>query len=394
MNQISKKKSIVIFLTIGLSLTLLVYFSSTNQDSGLFVTNTSNFNSNQAQAIIESCKTDMHCAMEKLDEVSKTSSKDEVVSVFATLITSYDKQLPCHETGHHLGMWFYGYMGNLTESLQYAEQQCGGAVYHGIIQNHLLTKKFQGVLPVNIPISDICQTRSENHLSIQEWQCIHGVGHGLSNLYDYDVFSALERCEEFLPGLQQISCSKGIFMQNVVEFFETKGGFFDEKNVFSPCSGVDEKYMPQCYHYHTTYFLINSNGHVKTAFDLCDKITPKEMVRYCYYGMGRQMSANIENSVERAVSLCTVGANPQYHSDCLSGMVMTMVNVNDNPSVGFEFCKLLPTQYKKDCYESLGKWVLMINPSKEFREQQCSKADTKENSNICINANFDGIKLL
>jgi len=290
-------------------------------------------------------------------------------------------------------MWLYGYLQDVDESLQIAQQQCGGSVYHGVIQNYIMTQKFQGANLDDIDIHLICENKSENPYSVDHWQCLHGLGHGLAELYDYDILEAVKRCDEFEEGLEQISCSKGIFMQNVVHYFEAKQGAFDDSDKYYPCDAVDPKYSPTCYHYHVTYLGLVNELKLKQTFGDCDGIIPEEMIKYCYYGFGRQLSGNIK-SIDDALFLCEAGKITEYHKYCLTGMVLTLVNGNKNPDLGFSFCSHLPEQYKESCYDGLGKWVKMLYFDDAKRDAQCAKAENSAYAIVCSNASFDGIKLL
>ncbi len=342
--------------------------------------------------IIENCSDKMHCAVNVMQSIAENENEEKVTSTFKELIILYEQTIPCHQTGHHLGMWLYGYLDDVDKSLQLAQQQCGGSIYHGVIQNYLLTQKFSGVTVDKIDIHSICQDKYANPYSIDQWQCLHGVGHGLTEIYEYDVLEAVKRCEEFKEKIDQISCSKGVFMQNVVQYLETNGGDFDESDKYYPCNAVDASFVPQCYHYHITYLALLNDKKLKKTFADCDGINPEEMIKYCYYGFGRQLSGNIK-SIDDALFLCESGKITEYHKYCLTGMVLTLVNVNRNPDFGFSFCSHLPIEYKFDCYDGLGKWVKMLYFDNLNINIQCQKAENFEYSQICQQASFDSVKL-
>ncbi len=372
-----------------------VMFSDILQDNIIKVSNEDfQLYKNQAYPpqIIENCYDAIHCTVNAMQSIAENENEEKVVSTFKELITLYEKTLPCHETGHHLGMWLYGYLEDVDKSLQLAQQQCGGSIYHGVIQNYFLIQKFSGANVDDIDIHSICEDKFTNPYSIDHWQCLHGVGHGLSQLYEYDILKAVKRCEEFKEKIEQISCSKGVFMQNVVQYLETNGGDFDNSNKYYPCNAVGTSFVPQCYHYHVTYLALLNDKKLKKTFADCDGITPKEMIKYCYYGFGRQLSGNIK-SIDDALFLCEAGKITEYHKYCLTGMVLTLVNVNRNTDFGFSFCSNLPLEYKFDCYDGLGKWVKMLYSDNLNIDIQCQKAENFEYSQICSQASFESIKL-
>lgn len=355
--------------------------------------------SNQPYAaqIVDGCKDDIHCSVNALNTLAKLENKEKVTDIFSNLITFYELKYPCHEIGHHLGMWLNAYLGDPQIALDLAKQQCGGSIFHGVIQNYLQIQKFENVSLNDIDIHEICQKFKDDRAFINRWQCLHGLGHGLIDVYNYDTQSAVSRCEEFEPGLEQISCSKGVFMQNVVRWTETETGDFDEDDLLYPCNITESKFVPSCYHYHITYMALKSEGDKVTipeAFDLCDEISPEEMIKYCYYGMGRQMQSRTYLDWDRALYLCQQGDRKDFQPYCIEGMLMTLVNVNTDPSFGFSLCKGLPLENKQTCYNGLGKWITMISSDYDEQQNLCSLAENKNYFDVCMNAKTDSLKLL
>jgi len=282
-------------------------------------------------------------------------------------------------------------------ALGLAKQQCGGSIFHGVVQNHLQLQKFNGVPLNDIDIYEVCSKYKDDTAFINRWQCIHGLGHGLIDIYDYDTRSALIRCEEFELRLEQISCGKGVFMQNQVHWTETKTGDFDEIDLYYPCNAAPSKYMPTCYHYHINYMSIKSGGikiQIYDAFDICDKISPEEMIKYCYYGLGRQLQSRTFLDWDRALFLCQQGDRQDLHSYCVEGMLMTLVNGDTDPSYGFSFCEGLPLEFKQTCYNGLGKWVSMLSSNFDERQKLCSMAENDNYFDVCMNAKTDSLLLL
>ena len=383
------------------SLISIFSFYGTESDNYVIQIENENFQiySNQPYAtqIVEKCKSDVHCSVNALNTLSKLENQKNVLDIFSNIVASYESKYPCHEIGHHLGMWLNAYLDDPQEALDLAKQQCGGSIFHGVIQNYLQIQKFKNVPIDEIDIQEICSKFENDPSFINRWQCLHGLGHGLTDIYNYDVQSAVNRCEEFKPGLEQISCSKGVFMQNAVHWAETGTADFDENDLLYPCNAVYPKFAPACYHYHSSYMALRVGGiqvQIPEAFDLCDEISPEEMVKYCYYGMGREMQSRTYLDWDRALFLCQQGDQKELHQYCIQGMVMTLVNLNSDPSLGFSFCKSLPLEYKQSCYDGLGKWITMLSSNNDEQQQLCSMAENKVYFDSCANARTDSLKLL
>ncbi len=391
----SKIISIIIIGIVGAALAIYLISTQNSQDQARILAQNQTEQDN-AEKIIDTCKNVMHCSVTGLDNLTVSEDKDVVLGTFADLVTLYDHRYACHETAHHLGMWLYGYTGDINKSLSYAKMQCGGAVFHGIMQNYFMTKQLHGQSESQIEITKICPVDPENPNSMIRWQCLHGLGHGLMAYYNDNATAAVSHCDELAPGWEQLSCSKGVFMQNMVSHYEVGGGDLNPNDIYYPCDQVDAKYAPACYHYHATYLLEQTNANVSAAFDLCDKITPGTMVKYCYHGMGRQLSTLITSAdtIKSGMATCYLGKESEYHADCLNGMLLTVLNGDTDTYWGFKFCSMIEDGYKSDCYDSLGKWIKMLDPTPQEQQAECSKAEDQTYVAICSGASLGNSPLL
>ena len=72
---------------------------------------------------------------------------------------------------------------------------------------------------------------------------------------------------------------------------------------------------------------------------------------------------------------------------------MIFVNNDRDPAEGFLLCQQIPTHSKADCYDAMGKWMIMYYSDKEQRNKVCSVI-SQEYYKSCADASLDGIKLL
>jgi hypothetical protein len=160
LGRFTKKKSILI---IGIIITVgffSILISQAVSDAMKIQIENENIEiySNQPYApqIVDKCRDDIHCSVNAMHTLAKLEDKDEVLDIFSNLITFYETKYPCHEIGHHLGMWLNAYVGDPLEALEIAKQQCGGSIFHGIIQNYLQIQKFKNISLDDIDIHEIC----------------------------------------------------------------------------------------------------------------------------------------------------------------------------------------------------------------------------------------------
>lgn len=364
----------------------------TEYDNMIKNTKTGNLNSDR---ILSSCGIDEHCTVEALYSLAKKENQETVISTMKDIISSYQKiNILCHRNAHHIGEFLLGFAnGNVSKAISYADRGCGGALYHGIVENYFVTQVvLNDEKPESIKISNICDGLGINPFSQLRLECIHGIGHGLLKVYNYDIFSATDRCNVYENILEQTACYKGAFMANTVEFVVNEGGTFDMNDIFYPCTQVNEEKAPSCYQFQPVYLLKIKKYSNEDVFDECDKINPEKFVKYCYYGMGIQISRDYINDHETFANECKKGTE-NYWNYCIAGaaiVIADQIGINQT----FEFCKIVDEDFKFSCYDTLGKFVHAIDPSDLGRESICSKAESPNYSSICMNANVQELGIL
>jgi len=375
-------KYLFIIITIVGVVSLSIYFFSDSKKDTV---------NSYANQILAECGNKVNCAKAFLTSISERENRGSVLATLSDLISSYEKsEVYCHVQAHHLGMFLYDYIGDLHVALSYVDQRCAGAMYHGVIQRFFMTN-FEKADVVDIDIKGICPKNSDNPYSLERWECLHGIGHGLTESYNSDVLSAVQHCEDLEPGWEQISCSKGVFMENVNNYL-SGGGNFDQDDPLFPCNKVNAQFVPACYNYHTGYIMAKNGISISEGFRECDKIVPEEFVKYCYFGLGRKLFAIASEDMNLALMICQLG-QPKYQSYCYTGLVLIILDVKGTEQ-GFQYCKLLPEHNKVACYDALGKWIHMLYATDETREVECSNAEHIYYYEICVKASLEGISLL
>ena len=342
---------------------------------------------NQAKEIVSKCVEDKHCIVEEMKALSNIESSGTVLQTIGDITDIYQQlEIDCHKQAHHLGEFLYGYTGNLKLALGSADKACGGAIYHGVMANYFASEiLLEGSSPEDLKTSSICADISGYPYSEVRTQCAHGVGHGLAIAYNYDIFSAIKRCDEFEDNMAQRFCNNGVFMQNTLEFIENGGGgLFDEGDLLFPCNAVEEKYSAYCYQYQPSYILNRKYYSMDEGFAECDKVVSEDDRRNCYYGMGMMISIIFFKNLDRTISDCKKG-DENYQTFCMVGAVyMTANNFRGDRALGF--CKVLEDNFKHDCYDTVGKWIHTIHPTNAEIEKSCSKAESPKYYDLCINA--------
>jgi hypothetical protein len=340
-----------------------------------------------AKDILPHCGKHSGCIVNSLKYVSKNENKELVLETFSQINNSFLKTgQNCHSMGHPLGAFLYNYTGNLYQALLLADTNCGGSLYHGIMQEYFKTNLlYDGNTPTYIVASKECNELSSTSSSVTRFECAHGVGHGLVIAYDYDYLTAVKKCEEFEDGLAQLSCVEGSIMEDNSKRIKTYDDSNQENDIFFPCSKLEEKHAGPCYNYHGGYILKKVDGSEEEAFKQCEKIKNKKLLRHCYYGIGLWKGHALTENLEMILPLCQKG-NLNYQKDCFSGAA-NIVTDQTGINQGIKLCKILPVMFKLDCFNTVGKWIHLIHTTQKEIEEECSQLKNIEYYQVCIDAN-------
>ena len=351
-------------------------------------------NNHDAKKIVSDCWYDENCLMDEMQVYSKQNDPQTIMNTIGDITEIYQQAgLDCHVLAHHLGKYLYGSTGNLTLSLNNANKKCGGAIYHGVMENYFKTEIFfDKQLPEDFEANSICENAVGYPYSEVQIQCSHGIGHGLAIAYDYDVFSAVKRCDEFENEVNQRFCKNGVFMANMIEIIKNDGGVFDEEDLLYPCNKLEEAYSGDCYQYQGTYILLKNELSLADSFAVCDTIKSEDDIRDCYYSIGMNMAVTFYNQMEDLPNTCNKG-NPEFQNSCIVGIVYMIAN-ELRTQKAFEFCKVVQEKFKADCYDTLGKWIHTIHSTDEEIETSCSKAENSKSYEICVNADPKNFALI
>ena len=340
----------------------------------------------QVNHLLSQCGLDQHCLVEEIQKMAKNNSEEELLETISLTMGSYESQgIWCHHQGHHIGKFLLGYYnGDVHDALSNADRKCDSSLHHGIIENFMMQQVILNNLePDDIEVTTFCDIFDDR---LTRLECGHGMGHGLVKVSDYDLEWSANRCDEFTITEQKQVCYRGVFMENIVALADGKG-VFDEDDPYSVCNTLEDRHAQVCYQYHATKIGSFTPG---TVFDSCDKIESESMIKYCYIGVKPYLFSAFHNNYQKVVLECSKG-NPDYQTYCYVGMVIGLVDWKGSDE-GITFCKVIPDEFKPDCYDYLGKMILDESPDKI--EEECSKAESLKYQNICRDADPEGIRIL
>ena len=150
----------------------------------------------------------------------------------------------CHQIAHwvgHAGLAYY--KGDAGQALSHGAMTCNSGYYHGVLQLALAGLPRDQVVK---KARHLCSAPAVNTDDFLLYQCVHGLGHGLMIYSGDDLPWSLRTCHKLLTGFDRVSCTGGVFMQNLDTTMGTSR-YLRAKDPIYPCTAVAERDKVYCY---------------------------------------------------------------------------------------------------------------------------------------------------
>jgi hypothetical protein len=282
--------------------------------------------------------------------------------------------------------------------------------YHGVIQAYLTAQPAVDSATVAGLCDQIAGTGQNWWL---RFQCVHGLGHGLEMIWNWELPRALHGCDWLTSGWDREGCYGGVFMENAVVSLPTHatarviagpaagggepGGhgshgpdrsritfkLVDSSDVLYPCSVVAHRYQ-------TTCFMLQG-GIIARLVDLdygrataeCDRV-PADLRTFCYLSLGTYAAGLTVLDARKAIRLCQHG-DPAFQPWCFVGLAKNFVDVTGLPRDGLEFCRQVPAgRNRRQCFVAVGEQLVILHPADlDARRRGCALSATPRDEADC-----------
>ena len=309
-----------------------------------------------------------------------------------THLTEMDEQLRvvAHDYAHAIGVAAYDADRDVPRTFPECSVDFQSGCYHGVIQAYFM---FRGS-DDSVTVRALCAPWTE--AAVYGWlrfQCVHGLGHGLTMLLDHDLPEALRRCDYLAESWDRDSCYGGAFMENVIDTTQPKHDMgmphrrlmtvamrpkfkqLDKSDPAYPCSVLGERYQTTCWENQSSIIEYIVDYDVARAASGCDR-APARYVRWCYIGLGTDLNGRALSDPKAGRAFCD-RTNARWREWCYVGVAKNLVEVGAKPEAGMSFCRLVTgAAWKMRCYEAVGEEIASVSAEPAARERLCGEAES------------------
>lgn len=254
----------------------------------------------------------------------------------------------CHPLLHHIGHSAYKKYKDFNKAASYQDGLCNSGYTHGAIEAHFMASD-----DIQATLQTTCS--AQDKVSFQQWQCYHGVGHGVMYFTGKDLSQSLSLCEGLPTDFARDSCANGVFMERfiIVSHSGSPASNTSTANTAS-CKEQIKKNKSDCYFYAPSAYLERNTNDYTGAFDDCSD-AEKSYIGTCVYGVGGQAVKENITRPEVARDICKK-APKGYISSCIEGAVSLLSNHNASTTPVEPLCGTVFAQHKGTCTEKIKAW--------------------------------------
>jgi len=237
----------------------------------------------------------------------------------AGLAQVYDR---CHDEAHDFGKVLFARTQSVETALAACDNVCTAGCMHGVMMEFLAPEDAVVTPDDHVSLNDL---ESKLHQLCTPEQltdeyklgdCVHGIGHAVMFLSEYDIPTALDACALMDTDALEYYCATGAYME-----FLTNGPAVDPADdLFGPCD--DQPFPSACFRYRIANIMkpyYESGGTFDALIDACLALEGTAQSG-CFHGIGNGHLQFVVGGQISLAQLCSAGDRADQYT-CTEGLM-------------------------------------------------------------------------
>jgi hypothetical protein len=320
---------------------------------------------------LEQCGADEPCLEQGFGNLAFRDGPKPALALFEQrLETDPAVERDCHRIAHFIGSAaLERFDGNVAKTFSQGSPACVSGYYHGILERAFLgisTKSELARVARELCVADTIRRRG-----FLDYQCRHGLGHGLMIQTGYDLPLALSICASLGTGWDHKACAGGAFMENINTRFGFRSPWLDDEDPLYPCAEVSVQDRRSCYLRASWRILTLEGGSFERTATACAALV--QWARTCFQGFGRDVAERARYGAAEIRALCRIAGTGE--ADCLLGAARTVANASgrDGIAPAAELCTESPRAARAACFSGIGIVLGTLHPTDASRRAACAR---------------------
>jgi hypothetical protein len=199
----------------------------------------------------------------------------------------------------------------------------------------------------------------------------------------YDLPAALSICGSLATRWDHLTCSNGVFMENVNVRFGVRSRWVHDDDPLYPCFELEALDRRHCFARVPTTVLRTSNRDFEQAAATCARLDSR-WARHCFRGFGRD-AVDVRDGPAKPLARCRLAG--RWGGECLFGAARWVMDRAGSKGTrgATALCTRAPVAFRGDCFRGIGGVLGLLHVSNASRQRACARV-TRRYADDCASA--------
>ena len=230
----------------------------------------------------------------------------------------------------------------------------------------------------------LCNDEAVRRVAELEYQCLHGLGHGLMITTGYNLPVALKVCDHLRTEWEATSCNGGAFMENISTSYGVRSRYVKDEDPVYPCNWVAEADKLTCYQLVTSRILQVVGVDWEEVARICSEVE-EGWVQACFQSFGRDVAGQTRRDVEEILEACAVARPYDGERECVRFAAMDLTGNDPSGRHAATLCTSASEGLREPCFDAVGTIMGRFRATAAARAADCRRIATVESDvSACI----------
>ena len=277
----------------------------------------------------------------------------------------------CHRIVHSIGSASLArYEGNVGRTFAEGASNCFAGYYHGVLERALVNVRSYRASALSAVARGLCVGTQVRAVAELEYQCLHGLGHGLMITTGYDLPVSLAVCDRLDGEWEATACEGGAFMENISTSYGVRSRWVRDDDPVFPCDAVREGARRTCYQLVTSRMLQVLGVAWEEIAEACGALE-RQWIRTCFQSFGRDVSGQTHRDPEEIAAACELARAYGHELECVRFAAMDMTLNYQRGHEAALLCDEARAGLRASCFHAVGTIMGRFRATDSERDADC-----------------------
>jgi hypothetical protein len=324
---------------------------------------------------IEDCS-EQTCLEQAYGNLAFSSGPKEALATLEEEIGSTTNS--CHRIAHIIGAASLArFDRNVGRTFAEGSAVCASGYYHGVLERSLVNVASRAASVLGGVARGLCDDAEVKALTELEYQCLHGLGHGLMITTGYNLPVSLQVCDHLAGEWESSSCNGGVFMENISTSYGFRSTWLKDDDLVYPCNWVAEEDKLTCYQLVTSRIVEVVGLDWERIAETCAAVE-RDWVSSCFESYGRDVAGQTHRDPEEILELCAVARPYGGEDECIEFAAFDMVGNDASGKPAASLCTGTSAGLREMCFRAIGSLMARATPTRAESAEACESLSAVE----------------